>query len=181
MLFMNTKSLLYLVLLIFLIGCKQNQEKKVYPEFVLSNLEGKEIIITKVKNRLQIKNQSKPLLLFFLQPSCIQCLRGIEHIERIYQTYKDKITFLTILSDSQSQAENFASEVETLRQNYGLEFDFYHCNGESLFESFERQTDTNFIALYDSKLRLVAEYEGVIPEEMVELDLNQILNKMEKK
>lgn len=177
---MNTKALLYLVLLVFLVGCKQNQEKKLYPEFVLSDLQGKKIIITKFKNRLQIKNQSKPLLLFFVQPSCTQCFKGIEHIGRIYQDYKDQITFITILSDPQSQGENFASEVEALRENYGLEFDFYHCVGENLFESYERETDTNFIALYDDKLRLVAEYEGIIPEEMVELDLNQILNKMEK-
>lgn len=174
---MNPKILLYLVLFIFLIGCKQNQEKKLYPEYVLQNLEGKEIIITKIKNHLQIKNQTKPLLLFFIQPSCTQCFNGIEHMERIYQEYKDKITFLTILTDSQSQAENFKSEAEALKQNYNLKFDFYYCNGESLFDSYERQTDTNFIALYDEKLHLVAEYEGLVPEEMIELNLNQILEK----
>lgn len=176
---MNLKALLYLFLFIFLMGCKQNQEKKIYPEFVLQNLEGKEIVITKVKNRIQIKNQSKPVLLFFIQPSCTQCFAGIEHIERIYEEYKEKITFLAILADSQSQAENFKSEAQTLKQNYGLDFDFYYCKGESLLESYERQTDTNFIALYDSHLRLVAEYEGVIAEEMIELNLNQILEKRE--
>lgn len=174
---MNTKVLLYLVLLIFLVGCKQNQEKKIYPEFTLQNLEGKEISITKVKNRLQIPNQNKPVLLFFIQPSCTQCFHGIEHIGRIYQEYKDKITFIAILTDSQSQNENFKSEAEALKQNYNLKFDFYTCRGESLFDSYERQTDTNFIALYDEKLRLVAEYEGVIAEEMIELNLNQILEK----
>lgn len=178
---MNMKTLLYLVLLIFLVGCKQNQEKKIYPEFTLQNLEGKEIPITKVKNRLQIPNQSKPVLLFFIQPSCTQCFHGIEHIERIYEEYKGKITFLAILADTQSQAENFKSEAKALKQNYNLNFDFYFCKGESLFDSYERQTDTNFIALYDDKLRLVAEFEGIIPEEMVELNINQILNKMEKK
>lgn len=179
---MNTKVLLYLFLLIFIIGCKQNQEeKKFYPEYTLSNANGKEITITKVKNRIQIKHQNKPVLLFFIQPSCTQCFTGIEHIERIYQEYKNKITFIAILADQQSQAENFKSEAETLKQNYNLDFDFYYCKEENFFESFERQTDTNFIALYDDKLHLVAEYEGIIAEEMIELDLNKILNSMEKK
>lgn len=179
--FMNAKVLLYLVLCFFIVGCKQNptQEKKIYPEFTLSNSLGAEIHITKIKNRLQISNQHKPILFLFIQPSCTQCFRGIEHLNRLYNDYKDKITFIAILSDSKE--ENFRSEAEALKQNYGLDFDFYYCKGEDFLQTFERQTSTNFIALYDKNLHLIAEYEGLVPEEMIELNLNQILNKMEQK
>lgn len=175
---MNARNLLYLVLFIFLIGCKQNQsnERKIYPEYTLSNLSGEEIHITKIKNRLQIPKQTKPVLFFFIQPSCTQCFKGIEHIERIYQEYKDKITFIAILTDLQSHRENFKSEVQAIKQNYHLSFDFYYCKDGDFFENFQRQTDSNFIALYDTKLRLVGEYEGIVPEEMIELNINQILN-----
>lgn len=178
---MNAKILLYFLLCFFLIGCKQNHapSKALYPQFTLSSLDGKEILITKVKNRLQIANQHKPILFLFIQPSCTQCFRGIEHLNRLYEDYKDKITFLAILSDSKE--ENFKSEAETLKQNYALGFEFYYCKGEDFLQTFERQTSTNFIALYDKSLHLVAEYEGLVPEEMIELNLNQILKQMEEK
>ena len=178
--FMNAKILLYFLLCFFLIGCKQNhtQEKSPYPQYTLSSTDGKEIFITKVKNRLQIVNQDKPILFLFIQPSCTQCFRGIEHLNRLYEDYKDKISFITILLDS--QAENFLSEAETLRENYNLSFEFYYCKGEDFSQNFERQTSTNFIALYDKNLHLVAEYEGLVPEEMIELNLNQILKQTEE-
>lgn len=170
----------YLVCLTFVLvftGCdgRNKTHKAPYPTYTLSNFDGKDLKVIKYKNKIQLlpnPTNKKPVMFFFIQPSCTECFKGIEHIERIYDEYKDKILFFAILSDAQSNEENFRSEVATLKKNYGLSFEFYRSVGEDFLQSFEREGDSNLIVLYNSSLSLVGEYEGLIPEEMLELDLN---------
>lgn len=169
--------LLCCTFILIFVGCDgRNQTyKQTYPQYTLSNFDGKNIQIIKYKNKIQIlpaPDTNKPVMFFFLQPSCTECFKGIEHIQRLYEEYKDKILFFPILSDAQSNEENFKSEVAILKKNYGLNFEFYRSVGEDFLQSFERESDSNFIVLYNSSLSLVGEYEGLVPEEMLELDLN---------
>lgn len=158
-------------------GCDNSNKthRQTYPTYTLSNFDGKKIKIIKYKNKIQLlpaSKEKKPVMFFFIQPSCTECFKGIEHIERIYEEHKDKILFFAILSDIQSNSENFKSEVAILKKNYGLNFEFYRSVGEDFLQSFEREGDSNLLVLYNSSLSLVGEYEGLVPEEMLELDLN---------
>lgn len=169
--------LLCLVFLPFFTGCsgENKTHKQVYPQYKLSNFEGKTLEIIKYKNKIQLipsPTSKKPVIFFFIQPSCTECFKGIEHIQRLYEEYKNKIIFFAILSDTQSNEENFKSEVATLKKNYSLDFEFYRCVGEDFLQSYEREGDSNLLVLYNSSLSLVGEYEGIIPEEMLELDLS---------
>ncbi|MCE3046569.1 hypothetical protein [Helicobacter kayseriensis] len=168
----------FLWILIFLIGCNQGSfAKKLYPEYRFQSISGKTLNITKIKNRLEILNQSKPILFYFVQPMCNTCFEGIEHIKRIRDTYQNQIDFIPILIANDSNLNLYKDEATILNQTYDLDFDFYFATDKKNFlENFDRQTDTNLLVLYDEKLRLVQEYEGLVPEEMVEFDINQILN-----
>ncbi|WP_027327653.1 TlpA family protein disulfide reductase [Helicobacter pametensis] len=183
---MKIKASIYLFVLfalLFMAGCNQGSfSKKAYPEYHLKSISGKKLEITVIKNRLEIPNQHKPLLLFFVQPSCNLCFMGIEHIKRLQETYKDKITFIPILITNDSNRNPYSDEAKIINQTYDLDFDFYFAvDKKNFLENFNCQTDTNLLVLYDHKLRLVQDYEGVIPEEMVEFDINQLLEQMEKK
>lgn len=170
----------YLLCLIFsllFVGCdgSNRSNKQVYPQYKLNGFDGSMIEIIKYKNKIQLipsPTHKKPVVFFFIQPSCTECFKGIEHIQRLYEEYKDKINFFAVLSDTQSDRENFKSEVTALKKNYSLNFEFYRSVGEDFLQSFEREGDSNLIVIYDSSLRLVGEYEGLIAEEMLELDLN---------
>ena len=169
--------LLWVVFVLIFTGCNAENKtpKQTYPQYKIIGEDSKTIEIIKYKNKVQLLpayTPKRPIMFFFIQPSCTECFRGIEHIERLYEEYKDKIYFFAILSDSQSNEEKFKSEVETLKKNYALNFDFYRSVDEDFLQSFDRESDSNFIALYDSSLSLVGEYEGIIPEEMLELDIN---------
>lgn len=178
---MKNKFLSLAILLLFT-GCQYgNLSKKSQPTYILKSISGKTIRITKLsKTSLKIPLQTLPILFVFIQPSCIQCFQGIEHLKRIAKQYQGKIDFIPILIPNENNPNLYANEASILNKTYHLDFDFYFSNdGKNFLENFERQTDTNFILLYDSHLKLFQEYEGLVPEEMIEFDINRVLNQME--
>lgn len=182
-LYNHRMKILSICILFFFVACKQgNLSKKNYPEYKLTSISGKTLEITKIKNRLDIPSQTLPMLFVFIRPSCIPCFQGIEHLKRIADEYRGKISFIPVLITDESNPNEYLNEALIINKNYKLDFDFYFSADEKNFlENFDRQTDTNFIILYDSKLRLVQEYEGLVPEEMLEFDINRVLNQMEKR
>lgn len=179
---MKTRILTLLIVLL-LTGCKQNNPlKKTYPEYELKSVSGKTLSITSIKNRLEIPSQTQPMLFIFIQPSCNSCFRGIEHIKHLYTQYKDKISIIPILIKDENHDNHYLEEAKIINKDYDLDFDFYFSNGgRDFLQNFERQTDTNLIVLYDHKLRFIQDYEGIVPEEMIEFDINRVLKQMEKK
>lgn len=175
-------KILTLLIVLLLTGCRQNNPlKKTYPEYELKSISGKTLKITSIKNRLEVPSQTKPMLFIFIQPSCNSCFRGIEHIKHLYTQYKDKISIIPILIKDENQENLYLEEAQIINKDYDLGFDFYFSSGgENFLQNFERQTDTNLIVLYDHKLRFVQEYEGIVPEEMIEFDINRVLKQMEK-
>lgn len=178
---MKTKILAFVIVLL-LTGCRQNNPlKKTYPEYELKSISGKTLNITSIKNRLEIPSQTRPMLFIFIQPSCNSCFRGIEHIKHLYTQYKDKMSIIPVLIKDENHENLYLEEAQIINKDYDLGFDFYFSSGEKNFlQNFERQTDTNLIVLYDHKLRFVQEYEGIVPEEMIEFDINRVLKQMEK-
>lgn len=179
---MKTKHLILLVATLLLAGCRQsNPLKKTYPEYQLKSISGKTLNITSIKNRLEIPFQTQPILFIFIQPSCNSCFKGIEHIKHLYTQYQNQISMIPILIKDENNPNLYLEEAKIINKNYDLDFDFYFSSGkENFLQNFERQTDTNFIALYDSKLRLFQEYEGLVAEEMIEFDIQRVLKQMEK-
>lgn len=163
-------------------GCNHFTTKKRYEEYRFSNLSGSKLTITKIKNRLEIiqKNATfpnqKPVLFFFLYPSCTPCFEGIEHLKRLYDEYKNQTTIFPILLDSQNDIETLRNEAITINKSYQLDFDFYFANDTLDFVgTFERQSEGNLIVLYDQNLNFITQYEGLVPEEMIEFDINKLL------
>ncbi|ANV98237.1 hypothetical protein BBW65_05250 [Helicobacter enhydrae] len=167
---------LIVLLVFFITGCDFQSAKN---HFYFQNTNGDKLKLIQNHNTLELPNNHKPVLLFLIRASCTECFNGIEHTIRIFEEYKDKINFIPIIYDLQNpsiQSTQLREEAITLQKKYNLPFDFYYStDGKDFLQTFQQKTNTPLLVLYNAKLQKVMEYEGLVPEEMIGFDLNQIL------
>lgn len=121
-----------------------------------------------------IFTQTKPSMLFFIQQDCRNCLMIAPHMMRLAQKYKKNINFYILTTSSQTK-----EQLDTITDNLKYYGDFHlYVPTESLdlVVFLDKDISRGYIMLLDSNGDKVIDYIGLVPEEMLELDIKNILD-----
>ncbi len=118
-----------------------------------------------------------PTLLFFLSKSCQECQDELLHILDLHSKYQEFISIIAI--SPKDELENLQKEVDVINPRFKL---YAPIDNKNILNFLNKDDKQSYIALYDRQGEKVIDYVGVVPEEMVELDIRyQIQDQLDAK
>ncbi|WP_295700640.1 redoxin domain-containing protein [uncultured Helicobacter sp.] len=119
----------------------------------------------------------RPTLLFFLSKSCQECQDELLHILDLYNKYQEFISIIAI--SPRDELEHLQKEIDLINPRFKL---YAPTDNKNLLNFLNKDEKQSYIALYDRQGEKVIDYVGLVPEEMVELDIQyQIQDQLDAK
>lgn len=142
-----------------------------YPIY-LKDVKGNKIEVTKVKRGFAFSNaKDKVVLLNFLTTWCPPCLAEIPHLNALQKKYKKSLKIISIVLEDKD--EKF---IKDFTSNHAVKFTLTYGKGN--FDLAKAVGDVKaipFMILYDKAGKYATHYVGAIPEEMITVDIQKVL------
>ncbi|MDD3324988.1 MAG: TlpA disulfide reductase family protein [Sulfurospirillaceae bacterium] len=139
----------------------------------LNDVNGKQIIATPVDKGFKFSDsENKVVLVNFFATWCPPCKAEIPHLNNLQEKYKDKFKIISVLLEDGKPNEEIISFMKYNNINYTV------TNGAGNFKLADGVGGVNNIPLmmlYDKNGKYSTHYVGVVPEEMIDSDINKIL------
>jgi len=166
--------------LILFSGCGSDDTKKEKlveienkKDFKLTTTEAQTLNIKKTENGFIFEEfKDKAILVNFFATWCPPCKAEIPHLNNLREKYKDKFEIIAVLMEENkdnTELKNFINEykinyvVTNSKQNY----EFANIIGEV------KAIPTMF--LYNKNGEVIQKYVGIVPEEMMEIDIKKAI------
>lgn len=119
----------------------------------------------------------KPTLLFFLSKSCQECQDELLHILDLHNRYQEFISIIAI--SPKDELTSLQQEIDKVNPRFKL---YAPTDNKNLLHFLDKDDKHSYISLYDKQGEKVIDYVGLVPEEMVELDIRyQIQDQLDAK
>ncbi|NOZ90944.1 MAG: TlpA family protein disulfide reductase [Epsilonproteobacteria bacterium] len=203
----NNLYIFVLILTIFILGCNDNKESNKQPSklieevkkikkpqqpkpikpkvynFKFTNLENQTEELEVKNNHYDFKNIKQPIVFVnFLASWCPPCIGQIPHLNKLHQKYKSDLYILGILKyDKDLKDEDIDKFITSQKINFFISKETDSSVKFSNFIAPKLQLKQNFslpLMILFVKGKYYTHYEGSIPEEMIESDIKQALNKI---
>lgn len=177
-----------LVILGFFIACSDDQENKGENlnaqadstpsftqgdklDFSLEMLNGDSLLIKADDGKVSFNTRNRATLFVFFTTWCAPCIAEIPHLNKLQEKYKDEFKIVGVLLEDKNSEElkNFS---EKNKISYEL------ANGENNYLFAKVLGGVNGIPamfLYAKNGSLVNQYLGIIPSEMLEIEIQKAL------
>lgn len=132
-----------------------------------------------LKNLILTSDSKNIKILFFFTTWCEPCEGIIPHLENLRQQFNDEITIYGIpIDDFMEKSNNFNQTLETFIKQNNIQFPMIvDSNRLKFLQSLNGIEGVPLLALYDENGSYIIHYLGAIPEEMIEFDLLQKIEK----
>lgn len=172
-----------LFLLCFFMACESKKDEDVNVtthsslsqgeklSFSLSFNDSRELFIKADQQKLSFDNEQKATLFVFFTTWCNPCTALIPHLNKLQEKYKDSFTIIGVLLEEKDKSA-LDEFVQTHHINYPLSL------GEGnylLAKSIGGVNALPVMLLYASDGRLINHYIGVIPQEMLDIDIQKAI------
>ena len=152
---------------------KTFKQEPVSTEVKLHTVNGKDIVFTKEKNALILKdNSDKIILLNFFATWCPPCKAEIPHLINLQDKYKDKLKIISVLLEDDKPDSEIKSFIDYNHINYSVTNDVNNFKLSNLLGGIQ---SIPFMILYDKNGKVITHYIGIIPEEMIDSDIKKAI------
>lgn len=184
---MKMKKILIFVLIIgFFIACGDNKEEHQNDvnistqtnlsqgdevNFNLNLINGESFFIKKDNEKLQLDDKGKATLFVFFTTWCAPCIAEIPHLNKLQEKYKDQFNIVGVLLEDKNN-EELKTFIEKNQILYKI------ANGENNYLLAKVLGGVNGIPtmfLFDKNSKLINQYLGLIPEEMLEIEIQKAI------
>ena len=156
---MKKAILLYEVVFIILLSCPILAAQKAV-DFTLKDLEGNPITLSQIY-------KENIVLLNFWATWCLPCAKELPHLQRMFDTYKDKgLQILTINVDGPGTL----AQVQTFIQRYGYSYPVLLDSGSNVVALYNPRVILPYSVLIDRGGRIVSIHQGYSPGDEVLLE-----------
>ncbi len=200
----NRREIIYIFLIFLFTSCGNNQESivekkevivvKSVPKilkkaptkdynFLLKSIDSGNINIKTNSNYYSFSNVKEPIVLInFFSTWCPPCIGQLPHLNNIQKKYKDRLSILgLILYDNELKDKDITSFIELQKINFFISNNMGNNQRFADFIAPKLQLKPNFsipLMIFFLKGRYYTHYEGAVPEEMIESDIKQALDKL---
>lgn len=150
----------------------QHQDEFAEPPITMQLTDGGTIAIRQTNDsQLDFQGlEGRLKLLFFFDITCEPCRAMLPHLVDIQSHYSNHLEIFGILT----QPEIAPDTLNTFLQSYNINFKVAYFS-ETINEMFYHNSDIPYTLLYDLNGQLIADYNGVLPQEMLEFDIRKTL------
>ena len=152
---------------------KNIKQEPISTEVKLHAVNGKDIVFTKEKNTLMLKdNSNKIILLNFFATWCPPCKAEIPHLINLQDKYKGKLKIISVLLEDDKPDSEIKSFIDYNHINYIVTNDINNFKLSNLLGGIQ---SIPFMILYDKNGKVITHYIGIIPEEMIDSDIKKAI------
>lgn len=182
---MQFKKIVFLTILpfLFFIGCnsKDNQnnslqeesKKKSLPIFKLTTTTGKTLTLIATKDGIVFKEYiNKAVLVNFFATWCPSCKGEIPHLNSLLKKYKEDFEIIGVLLENNKDKKELEDFIKEYKINYSIT---NTKENYKLAEGFGQIKAIPTMFIFNKSGKLVEKYEGLIPQEMMEIDIKRAI------
>ena len=139
-------------------------------ELTLTNEQ--KIKIQKFEKGFKIDDNDQAVLFNFFATWCPPCKAEIPHLNNLQDKFKGKLKIISVLMEDKTK-----EEIEAFMKRYKIKFDVTY--GESNFtfaKALGGVIGIPYMVLYKPDGTYAMHYVGLVPEEMLENDINKVIN-----
>lgn len=115
-------------------------------------------------------SSTRPTLLFFLSKDCKECQGELLHIIDLYTKYQEFLDIIAITP--REELATLQQEIDKINPRFKL---YAPTDNKNLLNFLSKDEKQSYIALYNAQGEKVMDYVGLVPEEMVELDIRYLI------
>ena len=149
----------------------ENSQNNDIKDITLKLLNGSTMQVTKRSNGFDVKDGKKATLYVFFATWCPPCKAEIPHLNNLSEKFKNELNIVGVLLEDKSE-----DEVKEFAQKYKIKYDGAVGEGNFLFE--KAMGGINGLpssALFKANGDFAQGYVGLVPEEMLETDINKAI------
>ncbi len=150
-------------------------KQAVATDIKLHTVRGDEIVFTKKKDNLKLKNSNnKIILLNFFATWCPPCKAEIPHLINLQKKYKNRLKIISVLLEDDKPDSEIKSFIKYNHINYIVTNGANNFKLSNLLGGIQ---NIPFMILYDKNGKVLTHYIGIIPEEMIDSDIKKAIKK----
>ena len=147
----------------------ENSQNNDIKDITLKLLNGRTMQVTKRSNGFDVKDGKKATLYVFFATWCPPCKAEIPHLNNLSEKFKNELDIVGVLLEDKSE-----DEVKDFAQKYKIKYEVAVGEGNFLFEkAMGGIKGLPASALFKANGDYVQGYIGLVPEEMLENDINR--------
>ncbi|TKX31762.1 TlpA family protein disulfide reductase [Campylobacter estrildidarum] len=153
------------------IDSQANLEQGDDVDFNIQLIDGNSIFVKKNDGKITFDNDKATLFVFFTT-WCTPCIAEIPHLNKLQEKYKDDFNIVGVLLEDKSD-----EEIKAFKEKNKIIYEIANGENNYLLAKILGGVDgipTMF--LYDKNSQLINEYLGLIPEEMLEIDIQKAIS-----
>ncbi|MBF7042263.1 TlpA family protein disulfide reductase [Campylobacter volucris] len=177
---MNIKNLLFVFVLIFFSACSSEKEnlqeesasisQSENIHFTLNFLDGKKLLVKYNDQKFDFDDNSKAKLFVFFTTWCVPCKAQIPHLNNLYKKYQDQLEIIAVFLE-----ENKDQEMLDFIQENKMAFLATLGENNLVFSKVLNINSVPTMVLFNTKGEKAREYLGMIPEEMLDIDIQKVI------
>ena len=141
----------------------------------LTTVNGEKIEVTKEAKGFTFSNaQNQIILIDFFATWCPPCKAEIPHLNNLQEKYKGKIKIIGVLIEQNKDS----GELKKFMNNFAINYTIVNSSANQLFADAVGGIESiPFMIMYGKNGKNITHYLGVVPEEMIDSDIQSALKK----
>lgn len=165
---------------IFFVACSSSDSKKEEDlkvketnEYKLTTTEAQTLNIKKIENGFVFEElKGKAVLLNFFATWCPPCKGEIPHLIDLKEKYKDNLVIVAVLLEKNKNN----NELKSFMNDYGINYIVTNSNQNyTMAEAVGGVQSIPTMFLYNKEGKVIQKYVGIVPEEMLEIDIKRAI------
>ena len=178
----KTLAILTILPILFFTACDSKSDKNQKPtinsaekQFNLNTINNSQINISLNQDKIILKDTNdKIVLLNFFTTWCPACKVEISNLVQIQETYKNDIVVVGILLEEMKTND----EIKQFMKEHNINYDVINSpESMELAKAVGGIKSIPTMFLIDKKNSIFQKYVGIVPNEMMEIDIKKVLEK----
>lgn len=139
-------------------------------DFTLKFLDGREMYVKYHEQAFNFDDTAKAKLFVFFTSWCAPCKAQIPHLNNLNNKYQEKFEVIALFLE-----ENKEQEILTFIEDEKIKFPVVIGENNFVFSKVLNVSSIPTMVLFNAKGEKIKEYLGIIPEEMLDIDIQKAI------
>lgn len=149
-----------------------SQSASLEAPFDLTLIDESKMTLQKFDKGFKVEGNDEAILFNFFATWCPPCKAEIPHLNNLNDKFKGKLKIVSVLMEDKSK-----DEIDAFMKKYKINFDVAYGEGNSRFaKALGGVVGIPYIVLYKPNGEYATHYVGLVPEEMLESDINKVID-----